>query len=149
MNLTINVSTPTNFKANIKSTKFLQKGLKIAARDIESNPKRAQAFYESLNIILKNTKYKKFSIIPKQGSKINLNSGRPSWIKVDKLCIEWGACPAFGMVDDGEQCVESVIGFVKNFLGKKLSKTLLNKEELITESKFWEELIFSKKTKTY
>ena len=149
MNVTIKASTPTNFKANIKSTKYLQEGLKIAARDIESNPKRAQAFYESLNIIRRDAKYKNISIMPKKGSKISLNSGRPCWFKINNIYLESGPFRSFGLIEDGEQCVENVISFATRFLGKKLSKTLLNKEELITEGKFWEEQILSKKTKTH
>ena len=149
MNLTIQTPMSTSFKANIKSTKYLQKGLKTAAQNIESNPKRAQAFYESLNLIQKNTGFKNFSITAKKGSKATLHHGRESQIKMDKLWFTTGPFEAFGLIEDGEQCVECVIHIANEFLRRKPSKTFLSKDELITESKFWEELILLKKTKTH
>ena len=139
MKLTKSTPMSTNFKANIKSTKYLQEGLKTAARNIETNPKRAQAFYDSLNIILKSKTFQNFSIIARKGSKLKPGTARPSVIKIDNYNIERE--PFFGLIYDGEQCVERVNDFTKNFLGRKPAETYLSKEELMRKGKFFEELI--------
>lgn len=128
MELTINQPTNVNFKATIKSTKYLKDGVKTALRDVEFNPERAQNFYESVETILKSNKINTFAIAAKKGSVLKPGTARPYQIKADGYKIE--GSPVGGLVFDGEQCVDHIIDFAKKFLGKKSSKVAMSQNEL-------------------
>ena len=128
MNLTVNQPTNTNFKATIKSTKYLKDGVKTALRDVKFNPERAQNFYESVETILKSNKINTFAIAAKKGSALKSGTARPYQIKADGYKIE--GSPVGGLIFDGEQCVDHIIDFAKKFLGKKSSKVAMSENEL-------------------
>lgn len=140
MNLTVNQPTNTNFKATIKSTKYLKEGVKTALREVEFNPQKAQAFYDSFNAILKSNKINNFSISAKRGSVLKPGTARPYQIKVDGYKIE--GSPVGGLIFDGEQCVEHIIDFAKKFIGKRPPKKEMNQNELLARMTKLKEQVF-------
>ena len=143
MNLTVNQSTNTNFKARIVKTKYLESAFETALGQAKVHPTKAKKFYESLNAIRNNKNIHSFSIDALKGSNLKPGESRPYKIVIDGYEIK--GHPVFGeFIYDGNQCVQHIIDFAKRFLGEKESKTILTKETLITKLQQLQKKIFEK-----